>query len=69
MAVLNEALADELQRQGVTRVFTLLGEDVVQLGVCLTQRGIELVSAHATSQARSRWPTATRGSPASSRSP
>ena len=45
MTVLNEALADELQRQGVTRVFTLLGEDVVQLGVCLTQRGIELVSA------------------------
>ena len=45
MAVLNEALADELQRQGVTRVFTLLGEDVVQLGVCLTQRGIELVSS------------------------
>jgi acetolactate synthase I/II/III large subunit len=45
MAALNEALADELQRQGVTRVFTLLGEDVVQLGVCLTRRGIELVSA------------------------
>jgi acetolactate synthase I/II/III large subunit len=45
MAVLNEALADELQRQGVTRVFTLLGEDVVQLGVQLTQRGIKLVSA------------------------
>ncbi len=45
MPELNEALADELARQGVTRVFTLLGEDVVKLGVCLTKRGITLVSA------------------------
>lgn len=45
MPDLNEALAAELHRQGVKRVFCLLGEDVVRLGVGLTERGIELVSA------------------------
>jgi acetolactate synthase-1/2/3 large subunit len=45
VAALNEALADELQRQGVKTVFGLLGEDVAKLGVALERRAIAFRSA------------------------
>jgi len=51
MPSLNEALADELVRQGVTRCFGLFGEDVIQLGVQLDKRGVEFIAARHESQA------------------
>ena len=44
MADLNEALAGELKRQGVTAVFGLLGNDVLKLAVELDRQGIRYYS-------------------------
>ena len=45
MSTLNEALARELQRQGVTVVFGLIGEDVVRLAIELEAIGIRYYAA------------------------
>ena len=45
MSTLNEALARELQRQGVTAVFGLIGEDVVRLAIELEAIGIRYYAA------------------------
>lgn len=51
MATLNKALAHELQRQGVTSVFGLLGEDVMVLAIELERLGINFYSTRHESTA------------------